>query len=56
VDHLAVPEVDDRALQGLKFSAALPRHLAEAILSERCADLEHAALALIEPHRFSTLV
>jgi hypothetical protein len=56
VDHLVLPEADDRALQGLEFSAALPRHLAEATLSERCADLEHAALALSELHRFSTLV
>ncbi|MEU9023323.1 DEAD/DEAH box helicase [Actinomadura sp. NPDC048394] len=55
-DHLVLPEVDDRALHGLKFSAALPRHLAEATLSERLADLEHAALALTEPHRFSTFM
>ncbi|WP_433248682.1 hypothetical protein [Actinomadura nitritigenes] len=55
-DHLVLPEVDDRALHGLKFSTALPRHLAEATLSERLADLEHAALALTEPHRFTTFM
>ncbi|NKZ05449.1 DEAD/DEAH box helicase [Actinomadura latina] len=51
-DHLVLPDVDDRAVHGLKFSAALPRHLAEATLAARLADLDHAALALTEPHRF----
>ncbi|MER6808700.1 hypothetical protein ABT299_05425 [Spirillospora sp. NPDC000708] len=55
-DHLVLPEVDDRALHGVKFSAALPRHLAEATLSERLTDLGHAALALTEPHRFTTFM
>jgi ATP-dependent Lhr-like helicase len=54
-DHLVLPDVDDRAVHGLKFSAALPRHLAEATLAARLADLDHAAQALTEPHRFTTL-
>jgi ATP-dependent helicase Lhr and Lhr-like helicase len=51
-DHLVLPEVDDKALAGLKFSEALPRHLAVATLSTRLADLEHAASVLAEPIRF----
>jgi ATP-dependent Lhr-like helicase len=51
-DNLVLPDVDDRAVHGLKFSAALPRHMAEATLAARLADLDHAALALTEPHRF----
>jgi ATP-dependent helicase Lhr and Lhr-like helicase len=50
--RLALPSVDDRALQGLKFSEALPRHLAEATLAARLADPEHAATVLAEPVRF----
>jgi ATP-dependent Lhr-like helicase len=53
-DHLVLPEVDGRAVHGLKFSAALPRHLAEATLAVRLADLEHAAQVLGETHRFLT--
>jgi ATP-dependent helicase Lhr and Lhr-like helicase len=51
-DHLCLPEVDDKALAGLKFSDALPRHLATATLAARLADLDHAASALAEPVRF----
>ncbi|TDD66413.1 DEAD/DEAH box helicase [Actinomadura rubrisoli] len=54
-DHLVLPEVDERAMHGLKFSTALPRHLARATLAARLADLDHAAQALAEPHRFTTL-
>jgi ATP-dependent helicase Lhr and Lhr-like helicase len=36
----------------LKFSAALPRHLAEATLAQRLADLDGARLVLAEPQRF----
>ncbi|SPT57629.1 hypothetical protein [Actinomadura madurae] len=53
-DHLVLPDVDDRAVHGLKFSADLPRHLAEATLAARLADLDNAARALTEPHRFTT--
>ncbi len=51
-DRLCLPEIDDRALAGLKFSAALPRHLAVATLATRLADLDHAASVLAEPSRF----
>ncbi len=51
-DRLCRPEIDDRALAGLKFSAALPRHLAVATLATRLADLDHAAAVLAEPCRF----
>ena len=52
--RLCLPAVDDKALDGLKFSVALPRHLAEATLAARLADLNGAAIALTEPHRFLT--
>jgi len=51
-DRLCLPEIHDRALAGLKFSAALPRHLAVATLATRLADLDHAASVLAEPSRF----
>lgn len=50
--HLVLPEVDEKALHGLKFSEALPRHLAVATLARRLADLDHAADVLTEPVRF----
>lgn len=53
VDQLCLPAVDARALNGLKFSAALPARLAEATLAARLADLEGAAAALREPSRFT---
>jgi ATP-dependent Lhr-like helicase len=51
-EHLCLPEIDDKALAGLKFSDALPRHLAVATLATRLADLDHAAAVLAEPSRF----
>ena len=51
-DRLCLPKVDPRALNGLKFSAALPQRLAEATLAARLADLEHAAQVLGESVRF----
>jgi ATP-dependent helicase Lhr and Lhr-like helicase len=53
-ERLCLPAVDDKALDGLKFSVALPRHLAEATLAARLADLEGARIALAEEHRFLT--
>jgi ATP-dependent Lhr-like helicase len=50
--RLVLPSVDEKALQGLKFSEALPRHLAEATLAARLADLEHAGQVLSEQVRF----
>jgi ATP-dependent Lhr-like helicase len=51
-DCLVLPDVDEKALTGLKFSEALPRPLAVATLAVRLADLEHAARTLTEPARF----
>jgi ATP-dependent Lhr-like helicase len=53
-DKLCLPAVDERALHGLKFSAALPPRLAEATLAARLADLEAATTVLQEPTRFSS--
>ncbi|WP_329259528.1 DEAD/DEAH box helicase [Actinoallomurus sp. NBC_01490] len=52
-ERLCLPIVDEDALNGLKFSSALPRHLAEATLSARLADVDGALLTLDEPTRFS---
>lgn len=52
-ERLCLPEVDDRALDGLKFSDALPRRLAVATLAARLADLDGAATVLREPVRFA---
>ncbi|WP_367130622.1 DEAD/DEAH box helicase [Saccharothrix sp. HUAS TT1] len=51
-ERLCLPEVDERALQGLKFSEALPQTLATATLAARLADLDGAAAVLAEPSRF----
>ncbi|MFE4539196.1 DEAD/DEAH box helicase [Streptomyces scopuliridis] len=51
---LVLPDVDRRAVRGLKFSAALPHRLAVATLSARLADFEGARTVLSEPKRFST--
>jgi ATP-dependent Lhr-like helicase len=50
--RLCLPAVDDKAVDGLKFSTALPRRLAEATLAQRLADLDGARIVLEEPHRF----
>jgi len=51
-DQLTLPEIDDKALSGLKFSDALPRPLAVATLATRLADPDHATTVLSEPVRF----
>jgi ATP-dependent helicase Lhr and Lhr-like helicase len=51
--RLCLPEVDPRALAGLKFSEALPGRLAEATLAARMADLDSAARVVGEPTRFT---
>jgi ATP-dependent helicase Lhr and Lhr-like helicase len=51
-DHLVLPEIDEKALTGLKFSEALPKHLATATLARRLADLDHAADVLNDSVRF----
>jgi ATP-dependent Lhr-like helicase len=51
-DRLCLPEIDDKALAGLKFSEALPRPLAVQTLATRLADLEGAKSVLVEPSRW----
>jgi ATP-dependent helicase Lhr and Lhr-like helicase len=51
-NRLCLPEVDEKALTGLKFSEALPRGLAVATLAMRLADLDHARAVLTESARF----
>jgi ATP-dependent Lhr-like helicase len=51
-DRLCLPEVDEKALAGLKFSEALPRHLAVATLATRLADIDHAQAVLAQSTRF----
>ncbi|GGM92529.1 hypothetical protein GCM10010106_45870 [Thermopolyspora flexuosa] len=46
---LCSPEVDDRAVIGLKFSVVLSRHLASVALDVSFADFDHAAAVLDEP-------
>lgn len=50
---LVLPDVDHRAVRGLKFSAALPQRLAVATLAARLADFESARAVLSEATRFS---
>ena len=50
--RLCLPEVSEKAMVGLKFSAALPKRLAMATLAARLADLHGAARVLAEPTRF----
>ncbi|MFC8033485.1 DEAD/DEAH box helicase [Streptomyces griseoincarnatus] len=52
---LVLPDVDQRAVRGLKFSAALPRRLAVATLSARLADFDGAGAVLAEPKRLSNV-
>ncbi|MFI5886552.1 DEAD/DEAH box helicase [Streptomyces sp. NPDC051554] len=51
-ENLVLPDVDRRAVRGLKFSAALPERLAVATVAARLADFENAGLVLGEPTRF----
>ena len=55
LDRLCLPEVDEKALTGLKFSALLPQRLATATLAARLADLDGAATVLREPTRLSAI-
>jgi ATP-dependent helicase Lhr and Lhr-like helicase len=55
VERLCLPEVDDRALDGLKFSDALPATLARLTLAARMADLSGAADVLQDKVRFARL-
>jgi ATP-dependent Lhr-like helicase len=51
-DRVCLAEVDDVAVDGLKFSEALPRRLAVATLAARPTDLGAARTVLDEPVRF----
>ncbi|MFI5868312.1 DEAD/DEAH box helicase [Streptomyces sp. NPDC051546] len=51
---LVLPDVDHRAVHGLKFSAALPERLAVATVSARLADFDGARAALEGPVLFHT--
>ncbi|MEV3920819.1 DEAD/DEAH box helicase [Actinomadura coerulea] len=51
-DRLCLPDIDERALRGLKFNEALPARLATATLAARLADLDGALTALTDPTRF----
>ncbi|MEV1051479.1 DEAD/DEAH box helicase [Streptomyces sp. NPDC049887] len=52
VENLVMPDVDRRAVRGLKFSAALPERLAVATVAARLADFESARSVLGESARF----
>jgi ATP-dependent helicase Lhr and Lhr-like helicase len=51
-DRLCLPEIDEKALAGLKFSEALPRPLAVKTMATRLADLENSRSVLVEPCRW----
>ncbi|MER6590680.1 hypothetical protein ABT214_02160 [Micromonospora purpureochromogenes] len=53
--RICLPDVTEKALAGLKFSAALPPRLAAATLAVRLADVEAAAAVLKEPVQFAYL-
>ncbi|GAA4517910.1 DEAD/DEAH box helicase [Nonomuraea ferruginea] len=48
---LVLPDVDRRAVNGLKFSAVLPERLAVATVAARLADFDGARAVLVEPVR-----
>ncbi|CAA20551.1 MULTISPECIES: DEAD/DEAH box helicase [Streptomyces] len=51
-ESLVLPDVDPRAVRGLKFSAALPERLAIATVAARLADFDSAWFVLSEAVRF----
>ncbi|WP_328223965.1 DEAD/DEAH box helicase [Streptomyces sp. NBC_00310] len=54
-EGMTLPEIDWRAVHGLKFAEALPPRLAEATLAARTVDEKGACFALGEPVRFAML-
>jgi len=54
-ERLCLPDVDQRALAGLKFNEALPERLATATLAARIADVDSATCVLAEPARFTVV-
>jgi ATP-dependent Lhr-like helicase len=53
--RLCLPEIEERALAGLKFGEALPHRLAAATLAARLGDLGGAGQVLSEPTRFVSI-
>ncbi|MDZ5442178.1 DEAD/DEAH box helicase [Micromonospora sp. 4G57] len=53
--RVCLPDVNEKALDGLKFSAALPHRLAVATLATRLADVPAAQAVLAEPVRTAYL-
>jgi ATP-dependent Lhr-like helicase len=51
-ERICLPDIDPRAVAGLKFGAALPERLATATLAARLAAPESARLVLAEPTRW----
>ncbi|WP_067479643.1 DEAD/DEAH box helicase [Actinomadura hibisca] len=51
-ERLCLPDIDERALRGLKFADALPERLAAATLAVRLADFDGAIRVLGESSRF----
>jgi ATP-dependent Lhr-like helicase len=51
-ERICLPDIDEKALTGLKFNTGLPKRLAVATLASRLADVETAAAMLREPWRF----
>ncbi|MEV6315568.1 DEAD/DEAH box helicase [Streptomyces sp. NPDC051776] len=51
-EAIVLPDVDRRAVHGLKFSTALPERLAMATVAARLADIDGAKAALREAVRF----
>ncbi|WP_030506730.1 DEAD/DEAH box helicase [Microbispora rosea] len=54
-EHLRPPKVDDQAIKGLKFGAALPVGIARLVLGERLADASAARTILQEPRQVINL-
>lgn len=54
-ESLVLPDVDHRAVQGLKFSVALPERLAVATVAARLADFDGAGAVLSEHVRLVVL-
>ncbi|MFY1696355.1 MULTISPECIES: hypothetical protein [unclassified Solwaraspora] len=51
-ERICLPDVDEKALEGLKFSTALPARLAMATLAARLADPAAALAVLRQRTRF----
>jgi ATP-dependent Lhr-like helicase len=53
--RLCLPEVTEKAVQGLKFNTALPERLAIATLAARLANFNGATQILAQPTRFVSI-